>query len=109
MEDHTWDGRFGRAPQIVLELDMADPVAQTQLDALQAIALQRQTESPPSLSEHFGGYSGGPLVVLAEDGSFLLGTIKEGGVVGDMKVVWATALDDVLASPDFPVRVDTSD
>jgi hypothetical protein len=95
-EPHPWEGHGNLAPQLSVEVDAGE-------DGLPALLSARQTEitkklfhPTPDDPEPFGGFSGGPVVVVGTDGEFLLGIIKQGGsLFGSLRIA-ASCWDDCL-------------
>jgi hypothetical protein len=78
LEPFSWDGHSKRAPQLWLEVDAREdrligPVSSMQKEISRRLFHRRKGEPQP-----LGGFSGGPVAVVGEDGEFLLGIIKQG-------------------------------
>jgi hypothetical protein len=78
-EDFPWDGHGSPAPQMSLEADAReDGLVVGATSAMQEEISRRLFHPREEEGEPLGGFSGGPVVVVGEDGEFLLGIIKEG-------------------------------
>jgi hypothetical protein len=78
-EDFPWDGHSSPAPQMFLEADAREDGLVVGATSAMQEEISRRLFHPREIEgEPLGGFSGGPVVVVGEDGEFLLGIIKEG-------------------------------
>jgi len=85
-----------RAPQVCAEL-VASPRDIAELAGLRDI--ERAMAKKLDDSENpFGGYSGGPLALFAGDGIFLVGIVKEGGLLWGSARAFCSPIVEVLRS-----------
>jgi hypothetical protein len=104
LERKPWSGNPSVVPQMHLEVDAErlDPDFKP-ADLARAVLHERLSNNPPKDSQALGGLSGGPVVLLAGDGDFLLGIVKEGSIIFDQKRAVATPIDDLGSAPGFPL------
>jgi len=103
-ESHPWSGERDKAPQIHLELDVDQPnPALKPEDPLGAMMFKQAATTSFDTGLELGGISGGPVILVDGAGEFLLGIVKQGSTIFGNKLVLATAIDDVMATPGFPV------
>lgn len=94
----AWDEAVGgRTPQIIVALEAHRPEhPRADLSFYErAVAAQLFDESNRDFSA-FGGYSGGPLVLLTPSKNHLIGFVKQGGRMYGEPRVFASSLFDVL-------------
>src|SRR5437762_4210809 len=77
LDEHPWDGLTIPAPQLLVEVDareqgLVKPIRSARLRHIARKLLHPTRDEP----EPLGGFSGGEVVVLGNDGEFLLGIIK---------------------------------
>lgn len=99
MPDSTWDGLSSRAPQVEVRLEFGDlsPMLPTGLTPVAARWAKLLTSVPENERPLLGGFSGGPVFIVHEDGETVLGIMKEGGPrFEDHIVAWLSPWDDVL-------------
>jgi hypothetical protein len=102
MEAASWTGTGEKAPQLILELDpgqapidaspeIAADIAAWNDELLQAVG---EGERPP-----LGGFSGAPLIIAHQQGTAVIGLVKEGGPQFKSRLIAvASAFDDILAA-----------
>ena len=97
LDEHPWDGHTMPAPQLLVEVDareqgLVKPIRSARLRRIARKLLHPTRDEP----EPLGGLSGGEVVVLGNDGEFLLGIIKEGTqLFGSLRIA-ASCWDDCL-------------
>lgn len=99
IDEHGWNGSLGCsfAPQVSLEIDVREPTApQEGLNNIEKTIQKKLFDNQTRDNNPLGGFSGGPVVLLARDGEYLVGILKEGSMVGDGGRAFATAFDDAI-------------
>jgi hypothetical protein len=103
LDSAPWAGERSKAPQMHLELDIDTPNPTFKPDdRLGAMMFDQAAKTLFETGAEFGGLSGGPVLLVDGSGEFLMGIVKQGAVIFGNKVVVASALDDIVATPDFP-------
>src|SRR5205807_8423003 len=78
LDDYTWDGHSAPAPQMLLEADAReDSRIASEFSVIQEEISRRLFHPHPEEGEPLGGFSGGPVVVVGQDGEWLIEIIKE--------------------------------
>lgn len=96
MNPHS-SGTIGLCDEISVELDLTPAAASTAPngDLLSAVA-QKLAGGADQREDAFGGYSGGPLVFVAMDGTCIFATITGGGKMFGQSKLIATGFDDAI-------------
>jgi hypothetical protein len=97
LEEHPWDGHTTPAPQLSVEVDAREqglekPIRSARLRRIARKLLHPTRDEP----EPLGGFSGGEVAVVGNDGEFLLGIISEGTqLFGSLRIA-ASCWDDCV-------------
>jgi hypothetical protein len=101
LDEEPWQALTGtgRAPKMHLEIDAREPtIPASDLSEFEKIVFAKLFKEPLATSPAFGGYSGGPVVLVAKDGPFLVGITREGGLLFGEPRALAACLDDVVSA-----------
>jgi len=94
--DDPWEPTTTRAPQIHVEVDARKPRRPSVVGGIEKL-MAEQLFGETATREALGGYSGSPLILVAQDGDFMIGILQQGGHIFDAPRAIASAWDDVMA------------
>lgn len=98
-EDYPWDGHSKSAPQMLLEADAREDSLAGGTTAMLEEITRKLFHPRPEEGEPLGGFSGGPVIVVGEDGQFLIGIITEGTpLLGTHFRIAASCWDDCFVA-----------